>query len=202
MTHLSKTILKTVIESLGLNFDTKYLAEFNNCHGYMRINHYSSPELSDDQEIEGLSMHTDMSCITVVCQDEIGGLQIRSKEGQWMEISPKENALVVNIGDLLQLGDELVVDAPEEVVGEGNSRVYKPFVCGDYVKFRENSEKGMNNQDLGCKAQEFEMKIVLLEAELKVLKMKISMLEDSIGKFDSQVKLMMDRMKRIHLFIV
>ncbi|GER34814.1 GRF zinc finger containing protein [Striga asiatica] len=67
-----------------------------------------------------------------------------------------------------------------------------------------NSEtsSGMNNQDLGCKAQESEMKIVLLEAELKVLKMKISMLEDSIGKFDSQVKLMMDRMKRIHLFIV
>ncbi|GER36435.1 DNA topoisomerase 3-alpha [Striga asiatica] len=64
------------------------------------------------------------------------------------------------------------------------------------------TSSGMNNQDLGCKAQESEMKIVLLEAELKVLKMKISMLEDSIGKFDSQVKLMMDRMKRIHLFIV
>ncbi|CAA0826393.1 2-oxoglutarate (2OG) and Fe(II)-dependent oxygenase superfamily protein [Striga hermonthica] len=172
MTHLSKTILKAIIESLGLNFDTKYLAEFNNCHGYMRINHYSLPGSSDGQEIEGLGMHTDMSCITVVWQDEIGGLQVRSKEGQWMEISAKENALVVNIGDLLQawsndklrssehrvvlrknvnrlsvaffwcFEDEQVVCAPEEVVGEGNSRVYKPFACGDYVKFRENSEKG------------------------------------------------------------
>ncbi|CAA0823875.1 Unknown protein [Striga hermonthica] len=61
------------------------------------------------------------------------------------------------------------------------------------------TSSGMNNQDL---AHESEMKIVLLEAEVKVLKMKISMLEDSNGKFDSQMKMMMDKIKRIHLFIL
>ncbi|KAL3650502.1 hypothetical protein CASFOL_006905 [Castilleja foliolosa] len=172
MTQLSKTILETILKSLGTDFEAKYLSEFNNCHGYMRINNYSPHDTIDDnQETEGLGMHTDMSCITIVYQDEIGGLQVRSKEGQWMDINPRENAFVVNIGDLLQawsngefrssehrvvlrknvqsrfsvaffwcFEDEKVIFAPEEVVGE--LRVYKAFVCGDYVRFRENSEKG------------------------------------------------------------
>ncbi|KAL7108377.1 hypothetical protein ACP275_06G108700 [Erythranthe tilingii] len=160
---------------MGIDFETKYQSEFKNSHGYLRINNYSSPECNDDEEeeeTEGLGMHTDMSCITIVYQDEIGGLQVRSKEGQWMDINPHENTLVVNIGDLMQawsngifrssehrvvlrkntnrfsvaffwcFEDEKVIFAPEEVVGEGNLRLYKPFVCADYVKFRENSERG------------------------------------------------------------
>lgn len=172
MTHLSKTILQMVIKSLGTDSEMKFLPEFKNCHGYLRINNYSSPKCNDDQEIEGLGMHTDMSCITIVYQDDIGGLQVRSKEGQWMDINPHENTLVVNIGDLMQawsngrfrssqhrvvlrkntdrfsvaffwcFEDDKVILAPEEVVGEGELRLYNPFVCADYMKFRENNEKG------------------------------------------------------------
>ncbi|KAJ0051443.1 hypothetical protein Pint_00431 [Pistacia integerrima] len=35
-----------------------------------------------------------------------------------------------------------VILAPDEVVGEGNMKLYKPFVCLDYLKFRENNVKG------------------------------------------------------------
>ena len=38
--------------------------------------------------------------------------------------------------------DEKVVLAPDDVVGEGNLKIYKPFVCLDYLKFRENNEEG------------------------------------------------------------
>ena len=47
-------------------------------------------------------MHIDMSCITILYQDEIGGLQVRSNEGEWIDINPSEGTLVVNIGDMLQ----------------------------------------------------------------------------------------------------
>ena len=47
-------------------------------------------------------MHTDMSCITILYQDEIEGLQVRSNEGEWIDINPSEGTLVVNIGDMLQ----------------------------------------------------------------------------------------------------
>lgn len=175
MSELSKTIVKAVLTSLGEDFETKfYESDFKKCNGYLRIIKYTAPaeSLEEEKEVEGLGMHTDMSCVTIVCQDEIGGLQVRSKEGKWMDISPCEDTLVVNVGDLMHawsdgklrssehrvvlkryanrfslaffwcFEDEKVIYAPNEVVGEGNFRKYKPFVCRDYLKFRESSEKG------------------------------------------------------------
>ncbi|TYH42189.1 hypothetical protein ES332_D11G046400v1 [Gossypium tomentosum] len=181
MTKLSKEIVKAVLKSLvgedlGKRFEE---SEFRNCHGYLRIGNYSplnimKEEEEEDQqedEIEGLGMHTDMSCFTIVYQHEIGGLQVRSKEGKWMDISPSEDTLVVNVGDLMHAWSNgklrssehrvvlkrnvdrfslafflcfengKVIFAPNEVVGD-HSRIYKPFVCADYLKFRLISEKG------------------------------------------------------------
>ncbi|XWS60116.1 hypothetical protein CRYUN_Cryun07bG0006800 [Craigia yunnanensis] len=173
MTKLSKDIVKAVLKSLGEDFEKKFVeSEFRNCHGYLRISNYTPPKIMKEQEVEGLGMHTDMSCVTIVYQDEIGGLQVRSKEGKWMDINPCEETLVVNIGDLMHawsngklrssehrvvlkrnvnrfslaffwcFEDEKVIFAPNEVVGENNLRIYKPFVCADYLKFRLISEKG------------------------------------------------------------
>ncbi|CAJ1819288.1 unnamed protein product [Sphenostylis stenocarpa] len=172
MEDLSKRILKIVLMSIGEGIEKKfYDSEFKKCQGYLRINNYSAPDVTEDQ-VEGLGMHTDMSCITILYQDEKGGLQVRSNEGEWIGISPSEGTLVVNIGDMLQAwsNDKLrssehrvllkhhlnrfslaffwcfendkVILAPDEVVGEGNKRKYKPFVCLEYLKFRENNEKG------------------------------------------------------------
>ncbi|KAI8564832.1 hypothetical protein RHMOL_Rhmol03G0213000 [Rhododendron molle] len=172
MTNLSKSIIQIVLMCLGEDFERKFECEFTNCHGYLRINNYSPLECMNHKELEGLGMHTDMSCIAIVYQDQIGGLQVRSKEGNWLDINPCDDTLVVNIGDLMQawsngklrssehrvvlkqpvnrfslaffwcFEDEKLILAPDEVVGERNLRVYKPFVCGDYMKFRQNSERG------------------------------------------------------------
>ncbi|KAL2330302.1 hypothetical protein Fmac_017883 [Flemingia macrophylla] len=173
MEVLSKRIIKIVLMGLGEGIEKKfYDSEFKKCHGYLRINNYSAPGIMEYDQVEGLGMHTDMSCITILHQDEIGGLQVRSSEGEWIDICPSEGTLVVNIGDMLQawsndklrssehrvvlkhnvnrfslaffwcFEDDKVVLAPDEVVGEGNKRKYKPFVCLDYLKFRENNERG------------------------------------------------------------
>lgn len=176
MVEVSKSIVEVILMSLGPEFERKFASEFKNCHGYLRVNSYTPPESTDDvqeeEEVEGLGMHTDMSCITIVYQDEVGGLQVRSKEGKWMDIDPCQDTLVVNIGDLLQawsngklrssehrvvlkepvsrfsiaffwcFEDEKLIVAPQEIVGKGNLKVYKPFVCADYLKFRESNEKG------------------------------------------------------------
>lgn len=172
MSDLSNKIIVVMLMILGEGFNEKYYkSDFKNCHGYLRINNYSPPE-SLKNEVEGLGMHADMSCITIVYQDDIGGLQVRSKEGKWLDISPREGILVVNIGDMLQawsndklissehrvvlkqpaqrfslaffwsFEDEKEILTPDDVVGEGNVRMYKPFVSSDYVKFRESTERG------------------------------------------------------------
>ncbi|KAK9293009.1 hypothetical protein L1049_020993 [Liquidambar formosana] len=185
MTKLSKRIIEVVLMSLGDGFEKKFDEyEFSNCHGYLRINNYSPPDQSMKVEVEGLGKHTDMSCVTIVYQDEMGGLQVRSKEGKWMDINPCEGTLVVNIGDLMQawsngklrssehrvvlkrsvnrlslaffwcFEDDKVVFAPDEVVGEGILRMYRPFVCVDYLKFRESTEKG-KFEKVGFTVKEF-----------------------------------------------
>lgn len=172
MSDLSNKIIEVMLMILGEGFNKKYYeSDFKNCHGYLRINNYSPPE-SLENEVEGLGMHADMSCITIVYQDDIGGLQVRSKDGRWLDISPREGILVVNIGDMLQawsndklissehrvvlkqpaqrfslaffwsFEDEKEILAPDDVVGEGNVRMYTPFVSSDYVKFRESTERG------------------------------------------------------------
>ncbi|XP_016471442.1 gibberellin 20-oxidase-like protein [Nicotiana tabacum] len=176
MEKLSKSIVEVILMSLGPEFEQKFASEFKNCHGYLRVNNYTPPEFTtnvqEEEEVEGLGMHTDMSCITIVYQDEVGGLQVRSKEGKWMDIDPCQDTLVVNVGDLLQawsngklrssehrvvlkepvsrfsiaffwcFEDEKLIVAPKEIVRSENLRVYKPFVCADYLKFRESNEKG------------------------------------------------------------
>ncbi|CAN7119113.1 unnamed protein product [Brassica rapa subsp. narinosa] len=174
--ELSKRLVEILLmmilgEETGKRF---YQNEFSNCHGYLRLVNYTPPQDVEKQEelVEGLGMHTDMSCITIVYQDSVGGLQMRSKEGKWIDINPGDDLLVVNIGDLMQawsngrlrssehrvvlrklvnrvsLGfflcfeDEKVILAPQEILGEGNCRRYKSFKCSEYLKFRQSNEVG------------------------------------------------------------
>lgn len=176
MTDLSTRIIEMLLMCLGDGLKKQLLSEFRHCHGYLRINNYTSESiiksLEEEEEVEGLGMHTDMSCITIVYQDEIGGLQVRSKEGKWMDINPRNGNLVVNIGDLMQawsngkfrssehrvvlrqcssrfsiaffwcFEDKKTIFAPSPIVGDENLRLYRPFLCADYLKFRENREIG------------------------------------------------------------
>ncbi|XP_031493306.1 gibberellin 20-oxidase-like protein [Nymphaea colorata] len=164
--ELAKRIVSMLLASLGDGMKKAHESEFARCHGYLRINNYIPPD-GDCVEFEGLGMHTDMSCITIVYQDQIGGLKARANSGEWVDIEPREGVLAVNIGDMLRawsngklrasehkvvlkastgrlsmaffwsFEDEKVIWAPEEMVGKGFPRVYKPFLCLDYVKFRE-----------------------------------------------------------------
>lgn len=70
----------------------------------MRLNYY--PTCSRPDLVLGVSPHSDASSITVLLQDdEITGLQIRHKGG-WVPVKPIPNALVVNIGDAIEVFDD------------------------------------------------------------------------------------------------
>lgn len=50
----------------------------------------------------GTSKHSDDDFLTILLQDQIGGLQVLH-QNEWVDVPPVHGALVVNIGDLLQL---------------------------------------------------------------------------------------------------
>lgn len=59
------------------------------------------PETMGEQQF-GVAPHTDYGCLTVLCQDEIGGLQVQTLNGEWIEATPIPGTLVINVGDLLE----------------------------------------------------------------------------------------------------
>ncbi|VAI25130.1 unnamed protein product [Triticum turgidum subsp. durum] len=85
--------------SLGLEQDyiKKVLGEQEQ---HMAVNFYPkcpSPELT-----YGLPAHTDPNALTILMMDEqVAGLQVL-KEGRWIAVNPRPNALVINLGDQLQ----------------------------------------------------------------------------------------------------
>ena len=66
----------------------------------LRVNYY--PTCSDPDKVLGVSPHSDTSTLTVLLQDaDVMGLQIRHC-GSWVPVKPIPDALVLNVGDVLE----------------------------------------------------------------------------------------------------
>ncbi|TCR16041.1 2OG-Fe(II) oxygenase family protein [Streptomyces sp. BK205] len=69
-------------------------------HAQMRLLHYvPRPDAPDDALSVG--RHSDYEAVTILAQDDVGGLQIRDPEGEWINVPPIEGAFVINAGDML-----------------------------------------------------------------------------------------------------
>jgi len=121
---------------------------------------YKGPETSDRKL--GLSSHTDKNTATILYQNQIEGLEVQTKDGQWIKFNPSPDSFVAMIGDsfyawlngrvyspfhrVMMSGNKArysaglfsipkagyIVKAPEEMVDEEHPLLFKPF---DHVEF-------------------------------------------------------------------
>ena len=109
VTALSHRLLEAFC--LGLDLPPDFMAaDFGPGHtGFIRLNYYPVRDPLEASEIEhqavadlGVHHHTDAGALTVLLQDDIGGLQV-FKDGFWHDIPPVEGAFVINTGDMMQV---------------------------------------------------------------------------------------------------
>jgi isopenicillin N synthase-like dioxygenase len=96
---------------VGLDLPPDYMHDkFSGNHtGFVRLNHYpvSDPmdgSIDDHQPVAdfGVHHHTDAGVLTVLMQDDVGGLQVH-RDGHWHNILPLDGAFVINTGDMMQV---------------------------------------------------------------------------------------------------
>nr|GMD59735.1 1-aminocyclopropane-1-carboxylate oxidase homolog 1-like [Ipomoea batatas] len=95
---LGLSLLELMSEALGL--PKNYLQKMGCGEGLFLVGHYY-PACPQPQLTFATSSHSDSGFITLLIQDQIGGLQVLY-ENQWVDVPPLPGAVVVNIGDLLQ----------------------------------------------------------------------------------------------------
>ncbi len=69
----------------------------------LRLLHYLPQDRQAALEGGASRAHSDAGGFTMLQQDDVGGLEIRSKTGEWIVVPPLENSFVVNIGDSMKM---------------------------------------------------------------------------------------------------
>jgi isopenicillin N synthase-like dioxygenase len=50
----------------------------------------------------GVNAHHDAGFLTLLMQHGVGGLQVQNPDGDWIDVPPRDDAFVVNLGEMLQ----------------------------------------------------------------------------------------------------
>jgi isopenicillin N synthase-like dioxygenase len=123
-TRSAHAIMEGVALSLGL--DAQYFRRTYTADPTLLFRVFEYPAGND--EGWGVGEHTDYGLLTLLAQDENGGLQVKTPSG-WIKAPPIEGALVCNIGDMLdRLTGGVYRSTPHRVRNvSGKSRLSFPF---------------------------------------------------------------------------
>lgn len=100
MKKLCLKLLEVICLSLGLSGD-RLNGYFEEHTSFMRLNHY--PPCPIPNLALGVGRHKDPGAVTVLAQDDVGGLQVKRKNRDWILVKPIPHAFIINVGDIIQV---------------------------------------------------------------------------------------------------
>ncbi|KAG2543903.1 hypothetical protein PVAP13_9NG776200 [Panicum virgatum] len=147
--------------SASLGLEEEYVKkELGEQEQHMAVNFY--PKCPAPDLTFGLPAHTDPNALTILLMDQqVPGLQVL-KEGRWIAVNPRPNALVINIGDQLQAlsngryksvwhravvnadkprmsvasflcpCNDVLIGPAAKLVGDGSPAVYRDYTYAEY----------------------------------------------------------------------
>lgn len=91
----------------------------------LRLLHYPpAPSRAEAGQL-GAGEHTDYGCVTLLATDGVGGLEVRTRAGEWLKAPHVPGAFVCNIGDcLMRWTNDIYVSTPHRVVSPSGRERY------------------------------------------------------------------------------
>jgi len=166
---LGARLHRAFARDLGLNPDF-FADKFDRPMATLRFLHYPAPARASDPR-RGAGEHTDYGNLTLLATDDVGGLEVRTRAGEWIEAPVVAGAFIVNIGDcLMRWTNDVYVSTPHRVVNRsakerysiaffydpnpdamvetipscvrGGERMrYPPILAADYLRMRLDASK-------------------------------------------------------------
>lgn len=175
---LARALTRAFALSLGLAehaFDSKVQHSNSN----LNLN-YHPPllNLSPDSPNSRMSIgsHTDFELFTILWQDDVGGLQVLNRDGQWINARPIPDTFVINIADYLQriTNDKYVSTVHRAKNCSGRERISMPFFWGfglhescDVLDQCVGPDEGKKYEEIKC-AEWFQKRVHSVRVEDKV----------------------------------
>ncbi|GFY92690.1 2-oxoglutarate (2OG) and Fe(II)-dependent oxygenase superfamily protein [Actinidia rufa] len=176
VSELEQTVMRMVFESYGV--------EKNRCESHiqsttylLRVMKYRSPQMGEPSV--GVNPHTDKSFITILHQNQVNGLEVETKDGEWIGFEPLPSHFVVMAADafvawsnnrvhsvshrVIMNGNGVryssglfsfqkeIIQVPEELVDDEHPLQFKPF---DHMSMFRFYFTNMQGQD-GCCAKAY-----------------------------------------------
>lgn len=127
-----EAVARRLTRAIAVAFDlpeTWFDPHFARPTTWLRLLHY--PPLPDPlpPDLFSSAPHTDYGFLTVLAQDDTGGLEVRGRDGSWIPAPPIKGTFVVNVADILmQWTNGILVSTPHRVRNvAGRDRYSVPF---------------------------------------------------------------------------
>lgn len=134
MTRLGQQLMGLALDAMGVT-DRSALSSFYTPTIWLRLLHYPPQPPQAPGDLYGSAPHKDFGCLTLLAQDDVGGLQVQTPAGQWVDAPPMKNAFIVNVGDMLhRMSNGTLLSTPHRVINKsGRERYSVPFFFDPHV---------------------------------------------------------------------
>jgi isopenicillin N synthase-like dioxygenase len=124
LTGLGHTLMRLIAHGLGIG--DEYFRERYTARPTILFRIFNYP--AGDADERGVGEHTDYGLLTMLYQDEVGGLQVKHGS-KWLDVPYVPGSFVVNVGDMLErLTSGRYVSALHRVINaSGRARISMPF---------------------------------------------------------------------------
>ncbi|WP_439943315.1 isopenicillin N synthase family dioxygenase [Streptomyces sp. BBFR115] len=101
LSGVARRLLHELLTAIGAPADFYDPVFGEHAHPQLKLVRY--PGSADDGSGQGVGAHKDYGFLTLLLQDEIGGLQVQREDGRFHDVPPIPGAFVVNLGELLEV---------------------------------------------------------------------------------------------------